>query len=152
MEDETRINRDIAEFQALFCPYGWRDIKFMMEAAHAVGMAPGQVYELVKDFQSDVVADWDDIDPCYVMLEHILQNARGTIERSLALDIQNDLPGGGFWTVGNYMCSTYDWTGEGYAALEGRLSETSAEEKRSLEDCLSTQYFLDSVGLSMSEN
>lgn len=111
---------EIGEFREAFCPYGYLDIKMAVEAALASGHDGIWVFELIEAFSEECCIKIADIDPCYVVLDAIMQDARHEIDRLIGFDITNDAS---FEVYGNYMCSGYDWKNGDIDALKEALKE-----------------------------
>ena len=114
------LEREIGEFREAFCPYGYLDIKMAVEAALASGYDGNWAFEQIERFSEECCTKIADIDPCYVVMDAIIQEARNEIDRLTGFDIMNDAS---FEVYGNYMCSGYDWKSEDIGALKEVLKE-----------------------------
>ena len=88
----------------------------------------------------------DDLDICYIALDHILQNARNKIDQVLNLDIQNDLD---FSVYANCMCSSIEHSDKDLTALKTALSKATIPQIEDLKDDLCVIEFLDQVELKI---
>ena len=135
------LEREIAEFRGSFCPYGYLDVKKTLEEAWAIGKDGDWAYEEVKWFAQMCDTPLEDVDPCYAVMDRILQDARNEIEELTGFDIQNDAD---FYTAGNYMATTYDWKSEDVEELTERLRPYYYRLER-LSDL--TKYWLSQVDI-----
>ncbi len=95
---------------------------------------------------------FDQMDPVYCVLDHILQMARNEIDDVLGYDFQNDFRGDTeFYTYGNFMCSSYDWSEAAKDELTEKLDEASSEQLRQLRDNSFVAYFLEQVEIDITE-
>ncbi|WP_124562410.1 hypothetical protein [Pedobacter sp. KBW01] len=91
-----------------------------VEAALASGHDGNWAFEQIEAFSKECCTKIADIDPCYVVLYSIMQEARNEIDKLTGFDILNDA---GFELYGNYMCSCYDWISEDIERLKDALKE-----------------------------
>jgi hypothetical protein len=139
------LEREIGEFREAFCPYGYLDIKMAVEAAMASGHDGNWAFEQIERFSEECCAKISDIDPCYVVLDTIMQEARTEIENLTGFDITGDAS---FEVYGNYMCSGYEWKSEDIESLKAVLKEYEI-----CSDDLSdaTVYWLGMVEINLDE-
>ena len=135
----TDLEKEIEDFRAAFCPYGHLDIqKAVLEALEA-GKDGDWAFEQLEEFAESCGGKITELDPCYVVMDSILQIARNEIEGVTGFDLQNDAS---FYTQGNFMASTYDWaTGDQETLVEALKTNPDALEN--LSD--TTKYWLNQV-------
>jgi len=84
-----------------------------------------------------------DLDPCYVVMDSILQIARNEIEEITGFDLQNDAS---FETHGNFCASSYDWRSDDIDSLSEALRGNS-DAMDNLSD--TTRYWLSQVEIDV---
>ncbi|CAH0278497.1 hypothetical protein SRABI27_03704 [Pedobacter sp. Bi27] len=139
------LEREIGEFREAFCPYGYLDIKMAVENALSAGHDSGWAYEQVEAFADECCMKISDIDPCYVVMDSIMQEARNEIEGLTGFDLQNDA---GFEVYGNYMCTCYDWRDEDIEGLKQALKENEVTSD-DLSDA--TMHWLGMIDVNIEE-
>lgn len=98
-----KIENQIQDFQKHFCPYAYLDIKFCIEVASSINKDVDWLLELIDNVREELSESYENIDPCYVIYDHILQSARSEIEELTGYDIADN-----FNVAGNYMCTSFD--------------------------------------------
>ncbi|WP_344853735.1 hypothetical protein [Pedobacter jeongneungensis] len=91
-----------------------------VENALSAGYDSDWAYEQVEAFADQCCMKISEVDPCYVVMDSIMQEARNEIEGLTGFDLQNDA---GFEVYGNYMCTCYDWRDEDIEGLKQALKE-----------------------------
>ena len=119
-------------------------------------LTPADIFDIIEDDRECMgygqIEAFDQMDPVYCVLDHILQMARNEIDDVLGYDFQNDFRGDTeFYTYGNFMCSGYDWSEAAKDDLTNRLDEASSEQLRQLRDNKFVAYFLKQVEIDISE-
>lgn len=143
--DETYLKNQIADFRDSFCPYGYLDVKRAIEVALEIGEDADWAFEQVQNFAGECGMKLQDVDPCYVVFDAVLQSARQEIEYLTGFDIQNDAS---FETHGNYCASCYDWRTDDLELLTERL-RPYADRLGDLEEV--TKYWLAQVDIIIEQ-
>jgi hypothetical protein len=145
MEDLERedLDREIDDFRAQFCPYGYLDIKRAVSEALEAGFDGDWAFEQLEEFAESCGMEITDLDPCYVVMDSILQLARNEIDEMTGFDLQNDA---NFYTAGNFCATTYDWSSDDPQALTDALAE-NPDELDNLSDA--TRYWLSQVDIDV---
>ena len=130
-DDEHReyIRREVAEFQREFCPYGYLDIEQAILHAEEYGFNARDLQEWLDDFVSETGIDRNDVDITALAYENILQHIRNKIDSEIGFDIMNDAD---FYTAGNYMATTYDWSSGDQEALIEAIKDADPESRHDL--------------------
>lgn len=129
-----------------FCPFGHLDMQAAVNCAIEAGKDSSYVYDCVSEFSESCDIPIDKCDPVYCVMDAIMQEARQEIEHLTGFDLCNDISDGYIETHGNFMCSSYDYSGE---ALE-ELTAVIKEKELSLEDFdEATQYFLSELEITL---
>lgn len=137
--DKEHLENEIEDFRGAFCPFGYLDIKRAVEEALEVGKSADWAYGQMEQFAEDCCMKITDLDPCYVVMDAILQMARNEIIDIASIDIQNDA---NFYTAGNFCATTYDWSSDDPQALIDAL-RANPDALESLSDA--TVYWLSQV-------
>jgi len=138
-DDEKEQDR-IAEletqsFYRRLMPYGSADVRAAIDFFIDAGLDGDDLADQVNEFSEDTGTKIAEVDICYVAYDHILQMARNKISEVLGYDFQNDLETGTeFYTYGNFMCTTYDYSEEARKDLTERLEAATDEQKDELRD------------------
>lgn len=135
----TDLEREIEDFKASFCPYGYLDIQKAVVEALEAGKDGDWVFEQLEEFAQSCDMKITELDPCYVVMDSVLQIARNEIEEMTGFDLQNDA---GFYTAGNFCATTYDWKSEDIESLTEALKENT-DALENLSD--TTRYWLSQV-------
>ncbi|MBB2145733.1 hypothetical protein GM921_09565 [Pedobacter sp. LMG 31464] len=143
--DKDYLKNEIENFKSQFCPYGYLDIQKAVADAIASGHDGDWAFEQVEQFSESCETKIANIDPCYVVMDSILQIARNEIEEISGFDLQNDA---GFDVYGNFMGSTYLYKDEDVEKLKAVLSEHPLS-LGSLSD--SAKYFLSEIEIDVEE-
>ena len=146
----------VEELQGYFCPFGFLDLKAAIEHGQAVSLSPSDIYDLIDEARECMgftqFASFDNMDPVYCILDHILQMARNEIDDVLGYDFQNHFRGDTeFYTDGNFMCSSYDFSEAAKDDLTGKLDDASSEKLCQLRNNRFVRYFLEQVEIDISE-
>ena len=141
--DKEYLDNEIGDFRGAFCPFGYLDIKRAVQEALEVGKSADWAYEQMEQFAEDCCMKIVDLDPCYVVIDAILQMARNEIIDIASFDIQNDA---NFYTAGNFCATTYDWSSDDPQALIDALRENH-DALDSLSDA--TVYWLSQVDIDL---
>jgi len=118
--DREQLANEIGDFRELFCPFGYLDIERAVSEAMEIGENARWAFEEIERFMDDCGVKLSDVDPCYVVMDSILQQARNEIDQLTGFDVMNDAD---FYTAGNYCATTYDWKGGDVEALTEKLRE-----------------------------
>ncbi|TKB96153.1 hypothetical protein [Pedobacter cryotolerans] len=141
--DEQYLNNEIEDFRGAFCPFGYLDIKRAVSEALEIGKDSSWAFEQMEAFAEDCDMKITDLDPCYVVMDAILQMARNEIEEMTGFDLQNDAS---FETMGNFCATTYDWQSEDIELLTDALSG-NPDALENLSDA--TRYWLSQVEIDL---
>lgn len=148
--NDNKINYEIDCFNSAIIPFGGLDIKEAVKIAVAVGESGDWAAEEIKEFMDSCgISDMDKIDPVYVVLDRVFQNARNKIDEVMNIDIENDMS---FYTYGNYCCSSIDRKDEDLEELQKAYNKLSLDDKHTLGDDEFFNYFADDVGLETIDN
>lgn len=143
--NEQYLRNQISDFRDSFCPYGYLDVKRAVEVALEIGEDADWAFEQVQEFAEECGMKLQDVDPCYVVFDAVLQSARQEIEDLTGFDIQNDAS---FDTHGNYCASCYDWRTDDLELLTERL-RLYADRLEDLEEV--TKYWLLQVDIDIEK-
>lgn len=128
--------------------WGSADIQTAVEKAMEVNMNGNDLADLVREFATDTATQLADIDICYVIYDHILQMARNEIDNSTGFDISNDAD---FYTYGNAMCTSYDYSQESQEKLIEELSKLDDAELEQLLENEHVKVFLEDVEITKDD-
>ena len=144
--DKDFLDKSIARLAESFCPYGWLDLEMAVKTAYEVGETEDWVFDQINEFSQSCDLSFDKIDPCYVVYDSILQEARNEIEELVNIDFVNDLRAGEIYTHGNYLATSYDYYPDGPDQLKEILIE-----KEVCKNCLGkkTQWFLEQIDVNI---
>jgi hypothetical protein len=122
------------------------DMQAAVTSAIQAGKDSCYVYECVSEFAESCGMPIDKCDPVYCVMDSIMQEARSEIEQMTGFDLCNDIQDGSIDTAGNYMCTTYDYSGN---AIE-ELTQVIKGKELNMEDFSeATQYFLSELEISL---
>jgi len=148
----TVTDSQIAEFHNALTSYGYADVKTAIEKFDEVGLSAQELSDEVREFAESTGTSIDKIDVCYVAYDHILQMARNKLDEILDFDISNDIKDGTeFYTAGNYMCTSYDYSEEAKEQLEEKLKNTSQGQMEDLLEDKFIKVFLEDVEIDIAE-
>lgn len=143
--DKDYLNNEIEGFRGSFCPYGYLDIQKAVGDAIAAGHDGDWAFEQIERFSNECDIRFSNIDPCFVVMDAVLQEARCDIEGMSGFDIQNDAY---FDVYGNFMCSSWHYDEQDIE----RLIEVLRENRDSLENLQdATLYFLSEVEIDLGQ-
>jgi hypothetical protein len=135
--DKERIDALVKDFNRAIMPFGSRDVYVVMEWADSVNMTAEEVVDLLLEEAEDLGVNITKLDPCYGILEHILQMARNYIDEIIGYDLLND-NNGSIYTYGNYMDSSYNYSEKDVDDLQSKINQATQEQK----DMLLTDDFV----------
>lgn len=101
----------IADLQASFCPFGYRDVERAATVIEEAGFYNSDLVEAIESFCEDTDTKLSSIDPVYCAYDFIFQTVRSEIEEKTGKDVLNDTDKQ-IDVHGNYMCSSFDYTEE----------------------------------------
>lgn len=136
-----------------FCPFGYLDLKAACAIGDTVWLFEYQIFEIIDDFRECIgLEGFDDINPVYCILEHILQSSRNLIEEVTGYDFINDCTGAGteIYTVWNFVYSSYDYSEEAREELIWKLESISSESQSKLLQDNQCHYFLNELEITLS--
>jgi len=145
--NQEATQEQVNNLRASFCPFGWLDLQAAASQAINAGHTEHWVSEQIEEWmESTDTSKLSDIDPVYVTMDAIMQEARNEIEEVCELDICNDLTG--FDIFGNYLDSHFD------AYLKDEEIEKLKDALRKNEVDISelttgTQYYLSEIGITI---
>ena len=143
--DEQYLKNQISDFRDSCCPYGYLDVKRAVEVALEIGEDADWAFGELERFAEECGMKLKDVDPCYVVLDAVLQQARNELEELTGFDVQNDAS---FETHGNYCASCYDWKSEDVEELTERL-RPYVDSLNNLSDA--TKYWLSQVDIDIEQ-
>lgn len=142
----------IAEFHNSLTNYGYADVKTAIEKFQEAGLSASDLADEVREFAYSTGSPIEKIDVCYVAYDHILQMARNKLDEIICFDIVNDIKGGTeFYTAGNYMCTSYDYSEEATEQLEEKLKDADNSQIEELLEDIFVKVFLDNVDIDINE-
>ena len=115
------------------------DIQKAVVEALAAGKDGDWAFEQLEEFANSYDMKITELDPCYVVMDSLLQIARNEIEEMTGFDLQNDA---GFYTAGNFCATSYDWKSEDIESLTEVL-KANPDALENLSD--TTRYWLSQV-------
>jgi hypothetical protein len=130
-------------FLANLVPLGTLDIESAIETSIKIGHSEEWLAEKVRDFKDACDVPLEDIDVVAVVYDVIYHDALNEIEELTGANFESDFKNN-CTLAANYLCTTFDCSGEFVEEMEALLSEHGIE-KESL--TLATQYFLDEIGV-----
>ncbi|RBQ11773.1 hypothetical protein [Pedobacter miscanthi] len=122
MENLEYLESEIASFTEAFCPYGYLDIKTALLRTLSAGFDATWAFDQITVFCDECGLEFSKVDPCYIVMEGILQQARNEIEALSGFDICNDA---NFYVYGNFMCSSFEGVEEDREQLRSALTGCS---------------------------
>lgn len=143
--DKAYLDNEIEDFKGSFCPYGYLDVQKAVSDAIAAGYNGNWAFEQIERFSSECDIKFSNIDPCYVVMDAILQQVRAEIESICGFDIQNDAY---FDVYGNYMGSSWHYNDEDTQRLNEVLKENRLKLKELSKAAL---YFLAEVEIDFDQ-
>lgn len=144
-EERKTLDIQIESFKGSFCPYGYLDIENAVSHALGAGYDGLWAFEQIHAFSGECGVKYPDIDPCVVVMDAILQEARCEIEQLCGFDIQNDA---GFDVYGNFMASSWKYNEEDLRLLNEVLA-AHCDELQELSEV--TLYFLAEVEIDIEQ-
>ena len=142
----------ITEFYSSLTEYGYSDVDTAIEKFQEAGMSASDLAEKVRECHEYNGIPIQDIDVCYVAYDHILQTARNKIDEILDFDICDDIKDGtGFYTAGNFMCTSFDYSQEVKDQLKEKLKDAETEQIKKLLDDIFVKVFLEDVEINIEE-
>ena len=143
MENLENLENEIVSFKEAFCPYGYLDIRTAVEQAVEAGFDGDWAFDQIERFCEECGMKVSDIDPCYVVMDSILQQARNEIGSLSGFDVCNDA---NFLVHGNFMCSSFECTEED---CEGLRSALLSFERELGELSVCARYWLNENGIEL---
>ena len=151
MKNNKEITQhEISRFASHFCPFKLGDIKAAISWAYEAGLDEYWVAKRVLEFADDVSAgNLSDIDPVYVVLDSILEEARNEISEvtESSFDILNDTEEQ-INIDGNYIASSFDYSDEAVSEIVIGLAQDNINIEELSEV---TQFFLKEIGISQDD-
>lgn len=146
-QKEKELEIEIGDFTAGIMPYGSSDIRSAISILIEYGVenAGDNLVELVEGYVDVTDVNLNDVDVCYVALEHILQTVRNHIDDYLKFDIVNDA---GFYTYSNFLDSQFDYSENDQKMLQKAIDKT---DKETLTRLLNEEFvadWLEDVGIA----
>ncbi len=142
----------IFSFYESLSDYGYIDVKTAIEKFQEVDITATDLAYEVREYCESTETPLDEVDVCYVAYDHILQMARNKINEILNFDICNDIKDGtAFYTYGNYMCTSFDYSEEATEQLEEKLEDADKSQIGQLFDDIFVKVFLEDVGIDTKE-
>lgn len=148
---DNEIKWGIERFQQLINPFGSSDVRAAIAELTDAGYGdPGkELSDLLDEFMQETgTKDMSQLDITAIAFEHLLQKAREEFDDIASIDIVDDHD---FSVVGNYMCSSVDYTSEGMETLMIELSKLDTETLDKLFANDFTTWFFDSVEITREE-
>lgn len=77
----TTIKNEEQELQLYFSPFGYLDLQTACKIGDLVELRERDVFEMIDEYKNSCgLESYENIDPVYAVLDHILQMARNHIE------------------------------------------------------------------------
>ena len=141
------------QFYQSLTDWGSMDVETALEKAQEVGINGSELADLVRELLSDTGIELSKIDVCYVIYDHILQQARNKIDEVLNFDICNDMKGETqFYTYGNAMCTSFDYSSEAQEQLQEKIKNATREQKDELLEDVFVKVFLNDVDVKIPKS
>jgi len=148
---EQRIDREISSFNRSITDFGSGDIAEAVEKGDELGLSGDEVADIARDFADETGTDLQDVDVVAQVYDHELQMARNKIDSVLGFDIVNDVSGTEFYTAGNFLATSFDYSTEAHDELEKKIKEASKEEKEQLMQDIFVKVFLEDVDIDIED-
>jgi hypothetical protein len=139
------MQHKIDNYRAKFGPRGVLDIKRAIEIAYVVGEDEDWAADLLIELAHDCRVPERDMDPVYVVLSQIEQEARTDIDNITGKDICNDCEGH-MAVYGNYLDSSFDYDDTFRDWLIGILKGIDIGEFNRF-----TRYFLNELNIDPTD-
>jgi len=120
----TELENQIKNFKEQFCPYGYLDIEMAVKEAINAGKDGNWAFEQIEDVADQTESKISQLDPCYVIMDAILQEARNEIDNLIGFDILNDAD---FGVYGNYCASSWGNNDEDKELLSEKLNTNEVD-------------------------
>lgn len=118
------MKNDVHELQFYFCPFGYLDMQAAYQIWVQVGINDRAIFDIIDDFRESVWEEtFNNIDPVWCVLEHVLEQARTVISDTVDYDFINDFSGRGeIYTHWNYLCSSFDYSDDAREELSHKVA------------------------------
>ena len=151
MNDEERaklkMDRSIENISLEFSPFHYADMENALSQCFEVGLNSEDLSKLIDEFKEENDdLEYQKIDICYVIYDHIFQNARNTLEQILKIDIVNDLD---YEVVGESITVCYDCQAKDYEKLQRIISNCSTEQLSKIKNDIFVRSFLSDNGIKI---
>jgi len=143
MENLENLENEMVSFMVAFCPFGYLDIKEAVSQAVNAGFDGAWAFDQIERFCNECGLKVSDVDPCYIVMDGILQQARNEIDFLSGFDVCNDA---NFYVYGNFMCSSFERAEEDRERLRFALLPFS-QQLGELSDCV--RYWLSENGVEL---
>jgi len=147
-QEQERISREIADFNANILPYGYLDVKAGIEHFLRYDKTGDDLAEAVEQFSEDTNTPLKDIDVTYIAYDSVLQEARNEINDLIGFDICNDA---NFYTYGNYCCTSYDNSEQDKEKLIEAIAEAEQGKREELLNSEMIMKFLEDIDISQED-
>jgi hypothetical protein len=124
---QEKLDREIGDFTRQLIPFGSGDIRAAVETALSAGKDGDWAAEQIEQWIEDTETALKDIDPCAVVYESLLQEARNDIQELTEKDILNDTDEQAY-VYGNFMCTSLDYSTRAQKELKEIMSKVSKED------------------------
>lgn len=124
------MRNTVSELQGYFCPFGYLDMQAICKIWDEVDLREDELFDIIDNSREDMgYSSWDNFDPVYSVLEHVVQSARNKISEVTGYDFMNDYSGSGseIYAHGNFMCSSIDYSDSAKDELTSYISDKIAE-------------------------
>ena len=147
-EEKARIKMDhaIENITMEFNPFYYADMESALSQCFEVDLTSKDLSKLIDDFKEETDLEYQKIDICYVIYDHIFQNARNTLEQILKIDIVNDLD---YEVVGESITVCYDCHAKDYEKLQRIISNCSTEQLSKIKNDIFVRSFLSDNGIKI---
>ena len=151
-QHEKHMEREYDSFLNGINEFGSGDIANAVSKANELNISGRELSDLVRSFADDTDTPLEDVDINYVIYDHELQTARNKIDSVLGYDFLNDFSGSTeFYTAGNYMATSFDYSEDAVAELQEKINEATGEQKDELEDDIFVKIFLEDVQVEIGK-
>jgi len=145
------MQHKIDNYRARFGPRGVLDIKRAIEIAYVVGEDEDWAADLLIELAHDCGVPERDMDPVYVVLSQIEQEARTDIDNITGKDICNDCEGH-MAVYGNYLDSSFDYDDTFRGWLVNTLKGIPIKDFNEFTRYLLDELQIDSEDLKITDN
>jgi len=148
---KEKLDREYDYFLQGMNDYGTGDVANAISFADEVDIDGRELSDLVREQAEQLETPLEDVDINYIIYDHVLQMARNKIDSVLGFDFLNDTKAGGteFYTAGNYMATSYDYSEETKEELQKKFDDATPDERQEIYDDKFARVFLEYVDIDV---